>query len=555
MPVVRDVEVLVDGTVGSGTEVDLPVSAAVERLFVGSGEHPIHTTFSGDVTVAFAARAPAAPPVAGTLHDTWLDVRPPTRYGPATAAEAGASEGERTLSFLGIKPRKAPLASGGILIESIEPGSRAEAARLLAGDVVTELDGVRVLSLADVLTAPGERAAWLKIRRGGRPHEEVARVSLLGWKPPAAAALLAPLLIVSLAAVLLLLFFAPTPGVVAWLERSVSRRLLARPRPTQGSRVATLTAATTRVLGKRSTVYLTAAGASVVFALLPFSHYLGLGEVDAGILFLVSVTALATLGLFTGGSLAPHAYTIPAGLRAAARVLSLAVPAAASVVAVVMTTGSLRLEDIVRAQAGWPWGWTAFRSPLAMILLGLSFVSLLAGGHVEAGPLPEAEPAVLTSSPFPRGVLACARARLFFFAEWAYVLVLCAAGAAVFLGGWQMPGLAPEQMEAQLGWTCLGALLYVVKVWSLVLAVVVGQWVLPRPLAGQTMSLCWRWVIPLSVAATLLTALWVAWGPGPSVETLVGAVMVALTVAAGLHVVARVRYFLGAPAPQLDPFL
>jgi len=542
---VRGVEIVVDAMAASATEVDIPFDGPLEKLFAGPGDHAAHTTFSGEVTVAFAARSPAAPPVAATLHDTWLDVRPPTPHRPV--AEAQAAEGARTLAFLGIKPQESPLPGGGILIESVEPGSRAEGVRLLAGDVITELDGVRVLTLRDLVTPPGDRSAWLKIRRAGSPSEEIARVSLLGLAPPPAAALLGPVLVLGLAAILLLLFFAPTPGTVAWLERHVSRRI--RDRRADGSAPPGSVASLLRRFGSTTAAGLVLGVASGTFALLPFAHYLGVGEIDAGILLLVATTSLATLGLVTGGRRPGKRYSLLEGLRSSARVASLGLPAAAAVAAVVMLTGSLRLEDIVRSQGGWPWGWTLFKSPLAAGLLGIAFVGALVRGEAPASSLPDAgadhaAPSVAAGGP-----------RLFSLAEWAHRVVLAALAAALFFGGWQLPGLAPEQLEGHLGWTVLGAALFVGKSWLLTALLVAARWALPPIRADRAMGLCWRWLVPLSVVAVLLTAVWVAWGPGPSTETLVAAVMLALTGAGALHVVSRVRYFLEAPEPEIDPFL
>ncbi len=539
LPAVRDVEVDVDAVVLTGTALDLPITPHLEQLFAGAGDHGAHTTFSGDVTVAFAARSTAAPPVAGTLHDIWLDIRPPTPHHALASIEAG--EGERTLAFLGIKPESTPVPAGGILIASIEPGSRAETARLLAGDVIAEMNGVRVLSTRDLLAAPGDRVAWLKIRRGGSPREELATVSLLGLRPPAATALLAPVVVLCLAAILLLLFFAPTPGIVAWLERHIGRELRARP--------------VVRAFPGARTPYVLGVGVSAMFALLPFAHYLGLGDLDAGILFLASLTALATLALFTGGSRPGRPYRIVAAIGASWRVVSLAVPAAAAVVAVVIMTGSLRVEDLVRAQAGWPWGWTAFRSPIAFAVLALAFVSALAGGHVDDRPLPDAEGSARSVTPGGPLVFADPRARVLFLATWVHRLVLCTLAVALFLGGWQLPGLAPEQVEGHLGWTSLGAALFASKVWLAVGALAAAERALPQVRPEQAMSLTWRWLAPLSVGGVLLTALWTAWGPGPSVETLIGAVMVALACAAGLRVVTRVRFFQGDQGGELDPFI
>jgi NADH-quinone oxidoreductase subunit H len=545
---VRGVEVDVDAVVASGTEIDIPFDANLQRLFAGAGDRAAHTTFSGELTVAFAASRPAAPPVAGTLRDTWLDVRPPTPH--RAVAEAEVAEGERTLAFLGIRAQSSQLAAGGVLVDSVDPGSRAEAARLLAGDVITEFDGVRVLSARDLVSEPGARGAWLKIRRGGSPHEEVAKLSLSGLEPRPATALLGPVLILGLAAVLHLLFFAPTPAFVAWLERTTSRRLQALDGGGASPR-GRIARGLVRRFGASRSGRLVFGGTSAVLVLPAFARFLGIGDVDVGILCVVATTSLATLGLITGGLRTAGRYSLLAGLGTAARVISLGIPAAAAVVGAVMTTGSLRVEDIVGAQGGWPWGWTVFRSPPALGLVVLWLLTALARGSVDRSGWPELRRSVDAAGAARQSALS----RLFAVAGWAQIVVMCAVAAALFFGGWQVPGLAPEQVEGHLGWTSLGAALFVAKTWLLVFTLGVARRALPPVHADRTMSVCWRWLVPLSLMHLLLAVAWVARRPGPSAETLVGAVTLAVTSAVMLHVIVRVRGWRGAPESDLDPFV
>jgi hypothetical protein len=103
----------------------------------------------------------------------------------------------------------------------------------------------------------------------------------------------------------------------------------------------------------------------------------------------------------------------------------------------------------------------------------------------------------------------------------------------------------------------LGVVLFLAKAWLLVALVLAARVALPLVHAERVISVSWRWLVPSSLALLLLTAVWTAWGPGPRAESLVGAVMVTLTLAAVAHVVTRVHRFGGdlARAPELDPFL
>jgi NADH-quinone oxidoreductase subunit H len=232
-------------------------------------------------------------------------------------------------------------------------------------------------------------------------------------------------------------------------------------------------------------------------------------------------------------------------------VTSLGIPAAAAVVAAVTMTGSLRMEDIVRGQGGCPWAWTLFKSPPAFGLLVVWAVTGLARGEVEEGQIPGAEVHAAHATAGRRGTAA----RLFSLAGWAHVVVMCAVATALFLGGWQIPGLAPEQMEGHFGWTLAGAVLFALKTWLAFFAVVTARRLLPPIDMSRTLSFCWRWLVPLSLLFVLLATAWAAWRPSPMAETLVGAVSLGMTLAFALRLFARVRELLGGPEPEVDPFI
>lgn len=526
---VTGVEVAVEGQVVSASEIEVPLTPALQRLFVGVGERAAHTTFSGELSVAFAAAVPAAPPVAGILGDVWLDVRPPNPH-PA-AAEAEAREGERVLAFLGLEVDPTPVAAGGLLVTTVAPGSPADAARLLPKDVITELGGVRVLTVRDLIPVPGARVAWLKIRRGGSPHEDVASVALLGLAPAPAAALLGPMLILGIAAITLVLFFAPTPPAFAWLEWRAAERILEHPDRFDGRRLVSSLGTVTAVRG-----YLFATSFTL---LLPLVRFLGCGDLDVGMLFIVTEVALVTLGLLLGGRTAGHSYSIRRALVLVGRLTCAAIPGAVAVVAAVVSTGSLRLEDLVRSQGGWPWRWTAFVTPMGVGLATLWFVSALVQWDDDDDVVDE-----------QRGPSSGALGLAFVV----HARVVASIIAALYLGGWQVPGVAPEQLETHTGWACFGAFLFLAKSWFLALAIQVGREALPPIRAPHVVRLCVRYLTPLALVFLAVTALWVGRAPTTSAETLVGAILLSLSAATAVRAAVRVRDYLSSPRgePDLD---
>jgi NADH-quinone oxidoreductase subunit H len=589
----RGEEIEADGVVTSGEQIDVLFTEGLEERFCGPGDKSMHTTFTGDVEVAFPAAVPGAPPVVGTLHRVSIDFRPPTSR--RAVLELRAAEGERALAYVGIKVSAASPTAGGLLVSEVLPGSRADLARILPGDLITRFDGVRVLSKSDCDPSGAEPFAYLGIRhplggssatapggmtldgtsaampRGGQTlgEEQEVQVSIDGFKPAPPSDLLGAGIVLGVAVVIILLFMAPTAGIITWVERRVSARMQSRIGPNRAGPQGFLVwlADGIKSIMKEDIVptdsdkplfrlapYLVFAGVSATFVVMPFGQYLIAADLDIGILFIVAVTSLVTIGLMTGGWASNNKYSMLGGIRSAAQIISYEVPGAVAIVCIVMMTGSLRLQDIIHAQGGWPWEWFMFKNPITFGLFFLYFTTALAEGNRAPFDLPEAESELVAGYSTEYSGM---RYLFFFFAEWANVFVMCGIATALFLGGWQLPGVAPGQQEAHFGLQLLGSVLFLSKAWFLIFVVIWIRWTLPRVRIDQMMNLCWKWFVPLSFGAFMLTAAWVVWNPGQMIQFVMGLVMFAIFMAGVVHFVSRVRYNLKATNAEihLNPFL
>ena len=147
-----------------------------------------------------------------------------------------------------------------------------------------------------------------------------------------------------------------------------------------------------------------------------------------------------------------------------------------------------------------------FRNPVAFALFFLFFTTALAEGNRAPFDLPEAESELVAGYSTEYSGM---RYLFFFFAEWANVFVFCGIASALFLGGWQVPGFSPADLENNFGLQLLGTFLFLLKSWILIFIVIWIRWTLPRVRIDQLMNLCWKWFVPLSFVAFTLTALWV----------------------------------------------
>jgi NADH-quinone oxidoreductase subunit H len=560
-------EIRTEGSVTSAEQLELPFTEGLEALFCGKGEHAAHTTFEGDVEVAFEAAEPGAPPVVGTLRKVVLDVRPPTAR--RAVLERRNEEGARVLAHVGLRVAADAPPAGGLVVEGVEAGSLAERAGLLAGDLLVRWNGVRIHGRADVVPPAGVTSLNVQFRRGESPREETRVLELEGYRHSNAADLLGAGVLVAIAAAILLLFMAPTAGIITWVERRVAARMQSRIGPNRAGpqgffvwiadgiksllKEDIVPKSSDRMLF-RLAPYLVFLGVSVTFVVMPFGQTLIAADLDVGILFVLAVTSLVTIGLLTGGWASNNKYSLLGGVRSAAQIVSYEVPAALAIACIVLMTGSLRMQDIVRAQGGMPWDWFLFRNPVTFGLFFLYFTTALAEGNRAPFDLPEAESELVAGYSTEYSGM---RYLFFFFAEWANVFVMSGLAAALFLGGWQLPGVAAGTQEAHVGLQLLGALVFLLKSWTLIFVVIWVRWTLPRVRIDQMMALCWKFFVPLAFAAFLLTAGWVLWSPGRPVQLLVSGAMVAIFCLGLLHFAQRVRYNLRATGARvhLNPFL
>jgi NADH-quinone oxidoreductase subunit H len=525
----KGAEISVWGTVAAPDRVEVAFDDAAEALFCGAGDRATHTTFEGDLEVAFASALPGAPPIAGFLGGVTFDVRP----GPSADASEREREADRFLAFVGL--HVAPQWRGdGLRVDALASESRAQAAGIATGDVLESFDGVRVRSPGDILPAPGEHDATVVLRRVSVPDPVVRTVCVGGFRPELPGEWVASALAILGALGIVLLFAAPTPtGVSKWLQFAIGRaRNSLSSRRSRRSMSAAAAVAWADVGGDVVPVgpfAVVDAAACALIALLPFGQFRLASTLDVGILFAGSASALVAATLVSGRS-------IGGGARPA---LNVAVQHALPLVAVasaVLVTGSLRFQEIARAQGGWPWDWLVFQSPAAPIAL----VMLLSCVRIDFGAEGE-----IPDGPWLRAVLR------------AYRIVVSGLASVLFLGAWSIPGSTFAEQDAHPILQLLGAACLVAKTALVVLGTAWSRWVLaPLPLA-QRARLAALWLFPAGVVTFGLMAVWSLWSPRPAMQaTLAGALLIAAVL--GVAALAqRLRHGLLSPTSdaRLSPFL
>lgn len=228
----------------------------------------------------------------------------------------------------------------------------------------------------------------------------------------------------------------------------------------------------------------------VGFAVVPFSDGVQIADINIGILFIFAISSMAAYGVLLGGWASNSKYSLLGGLRAAAQVVSYELVLGLSVVGVLLLAGSLRLSQIVEAQADW---WFIWFQPVAFLLF---LIAALAETNRIPFDLPEAE-SELVAGYFTE--YSGMRFALFFMAEYAGMILMSSLATILFLGGW-LPPLAILGFLPPLFW-------FLVKVYGLLFFFIWLRGTVPRLRYDQLMKFGWKVLLPVAFANILVTAL------------------------------------------------
>ena len=231
--------------------------------------------------------------------------------------------------------------------------------------------------------------------------------------------------------------------------------------------------------------------ALISWAVIPFSEDFVLADINVGILYLFAVSSLGVYGIIMGGWASNSKYPFLGAIRSAAQMVSYEVSIGIIIINVLLCVGSLNLSDIVKAQEN-VW----YIIPLFPMFV-IFFISALAETNRPPFDLPEAEAELVAGYQTEYSGMMYA---MFWLGEYANILLMCALGSILFLGGWLSPiNIFPFKVIPSPIWLILKILLLFI-LFALVKAIV------PRYRYDQLMRLGWKVFLPLSLTWVVLTA-------------------------------------------------
>ena len=231
--------------------------------------------------------------------------------------------------------------------------------------------------------------------------------------------------------------------------------------------------------------------ALIAWAVIPFGVDQVLADINVGILYIFAVSSLGVYGIIMGGWASNSKYPFLGAIRSAAQMVSYEVSIGIIIINVLLCVGSLNLNDIVIAQKNM---W--FVIPLFPMFV-IFFISALAETNRPPFDLPEAEAELVAGYQTEYSGMMYA---MFWLGEYANILLMCALGSILFLGGWLSPiDLYPFNLIP-------GAIWLIFKILLLFILFALVKAIVPRYRYDQLMRLGWKIFLPLSLTYVVLTA-------------------------------------------------
>lgn len=227
----------------------------------------------------------------------------------------------------------------------------------------------------------------------------------------------------------------------------------------------------------------------LLWAVIPFAPDLLGADLNVGVLYLVAVGAISTLGIIMAGYASNNKYALLGALRTVAQMVAYEVPMVITLLVPVILARSMSVSQIVEAQSVW-----------FVVLAPLAALIFLVTSIAEIGRTPfdllEAESEIVAGFHIEYSGM---KFGLFYAGELLHALTISALVSTLFLGGWRGPWVEQIPLLGVVYLFAKAFLLYFIVMWI--------KYTLPRLRIDHMLNFNWKFLTPLSLAILLVTAL------------------------------------------------
>ncbi len=228
---------------------------------------------------------------------------------------------------------------------------------------------------------------------------------------------------------------------------------------------------------------------------------LQVADINIGILYVLGVVSLGVYGIMIGGWASNNKYSLLGAVRASSQMISYELAMGMSIIAIVMSTGSLSLNDIVLGQSYWNgMNWNVFVQPLGFLIF---IICAFAECNRTPFDLPESETELVGGYHTEYSSM---RLGFYLFAEYVNMFISSAIISCLFFGGYNFPFM--ESVQGSVGETLFAIIcvaVFFAKILFFVFFFMWVRWTIPRFRFDQLMNLGWKVLLPLSILNVLIT--------------------------------------------------
>ncbi len=239
-------------------------------------------------------------------------------------------------------------------------------------------------------------------------------------------------------------------------------------------------------------------GGTLMIGDVPLS--LQAADPDIGILYVFGMVSIGVYGIMLGGWASNNKYGLLGAVRASSQMISYELAMGLSIVALLMTTGTLRLGEIVQQQVDGQWN--VLYQPLGFLLF---LVCAFAETNRAPFDLPECETELIGGYHTEYSSM---KLGFYLFAEYVNMFISSAVIVTLFFGGYDLPFIGGLGLPPNVA-TLLGTLGLFAKIGMMIFFFMWVRWTLPRFRFDQLMNLGWKALIPLAILNILLTGAWI----------------------------------------------
>jgi len=237
---------------------------------------------------------------------------------------------------------------------------------------------------------------------------------------------------------------------------------------------------------------LTIAPSLCAWAVIPFGEGMALADINAGLLFLFSMTSLGVYGVLVAGWASNSKYAFFGALRASAQTISYEIAMGFALVGVLMAAGTMNLRELVLHQSGGIWHW--YWLPLLPLFI-VYWISALAETNRAPFDMAEGESEIVAGFHVEYSGMGFA---IFFLAEYANMILISFIVSLLFLGGWLSPFEGIPVLQNMFAWVPGTIWLLLKSAFFLFLYLWIRA-TFPRYRYDQVMYLGWKILIPVTL--------------------------------------------------------